>query len=225
EDVRAGGGARVLGGEHVLDAEREAFERPRVARLEARIRRLRHRTRALRGLQHIGVERTRLLHGGKVRVGELRGGEFSPPKAVACVRERQRCEIGHSSGLSQANALAARAGRFGSSCLGLLAAGWGGGRPSACKSSAVRPGGISPRARKSAHHRRKKYSCSSQARHIGVFIGPASWPPALRPMLCSASRDPRVSLRSPEDGGISRERLIPPPSAPQRNRPAPPARS
>src|SRR5262249_47463680 len=34
-----------------------------------------------------------------------------------------------------------------------------------------------------------------------------------------------VSLRSPEDGGISRERLIPPPSAPQRNRPAPPARS
>ena len=65
----------------------------------------------------------------------------------------------------------------------------------------VRPGGISPRARKSAHHRRKKYSCCSQARHIGVFTGPVSWPDLLRPMLCSASRHPRVSLRSPEDGG------------------------
>src|SRR6266567_140982 len=91
---------------------------------------------------------------------------ISPAKAVACVRERQRCEIGHSSGLSQANALAARAGRFGSSCL-RLAAGLGSGKPRACKSSAVRPGGISPRARKSMHHRRKKYSCSSHARHIG----------------------------------------------------------
>src|SRR5262249_4584865 len=60
--------------------------------------------------------------------------------------------------------------------------------------------------------------------HRGV-TGPASWPHVLRPMLCSASRDPRVSPRSPEDGGISRARLIPPPSAPQRNRPAPPARS
>src|SRR5262249_36504726 len=184
-----------------------------------------HRACALRGLQHIGVERTRLLHGGKVRIGELRGGELSPAKAVACVRERQRCEIGHSSGLSQANALAARSGRFGSSCLLLLSAGLGSGKPSACKSSTVRPGGISPRARNSAHHRRKKYSRCSQAMHIGVFIGPVSWPHALGPTLYSASRDPRVSLRSPEDGGISRERLIPPPSAPQRNRPAPPARS
>src|SRR5262249_61838967 len=111
------------------------------------------------------------------------------------------------------------------SCLLLLSAGLGGGRPSACKSSAVRPGGISPRARNSAHHRRKKYSCCSQAMHIGrshytvmARLGRAS-------RGRSASRDPRVSLRSPEDGGISRERLIPPPSAPQRNRPAPPARS
>src|SRR5262249_35840150 len=118
------------------------------------------------------VERARLLHGGEVRVGKLRGGEFSPPKAVTRVRERQRCEIGHSSGLSQANALAAPAGRFGGSCLPPLAAVFGGGRRSACKSSTVRPGGISPRARKSSHHRRKKYSCCSQARHIGVFVQP-----------------------------------------------------
>src|SRR5262245_52583938 len=41
----------------------------------------------------------------------------------------------------------------------------------------------------------------------------------------SVSRHPRVSLRVPEDGGTRRQRLIPPPSAPQRNRPAPPARS
>src|SRR5262249_30597884 len=139
------------------------------------------------------------------------GGEFSPPKAVTRVRERQRCEIGHSSGLSQANALAAPAGRFGSSCLPPLAAGFGDGRPSACKSSTVRPGGISPRARKSSHHRRKKvFLLFTGEAHRGV---------------CSASRDPRVSLRSPEDGGISRSRLIPPPWAPQRNRPAPPAHS
>ena len=59
----------------------------------------------VRRLQHIGVERARLLHGGKMRLGELDGGEFSSAKAVARVRERQRREIGHSSGLSQANAL------------------------------------------------------------------------------------------------------------------------
>src|SRR5262249_61957500 len=60
--------------------------------------------------------------------------------------------------------------------------------------------------------------------HRGV-PGPASWPTVLRSMLCSASRDPRVSLRSPEDCRISRARLLPPPSAPHSNRPAPPARS
>src|SRR5882724_6846551 len=100
-----------------------------------------------------------------MRVGELDGGEFSSAQAVAGVRKRQGCEIGHSSGLSQANVLAAGAGDF----IGLApaAALLGGGNPSASKSSAVTPGGISPRARKSAHHRRKKYSCSSQARHMG----------------------------------------------------------
>src|SRR5262249_26423744 len=156
------------------------------------------------------------------------GGEFSHAKAVTCVRERQRCEIGHSSGLSQANVLAARSGRFGSSCLLLLSAGLGSGKPSACKSSAVRPGGISPRARNSAHHRRKKYSCCSQARHIGRSHYTVNTVMARlgrgiqRPL--SLSRSSGLAALA-EDGGIGRERLIPPPSAPQRNRPAPPARS
>src|SRR5207342_813908 len=86
-------------------------------------------------------------------------------------RERQRCELAHSSGLSQENAAAEGSARrcraIPVSWGGPPAAGLGNGRPIACKSSAVTPGGISPRARKSAHHTRKKYSCSSQARHIG----------------------------------------------------------
>ena len=50
EDVRAGGGAHVLGREQVLDAERNAFERPRVAGLEARIRRPRAMASAWSGV-------------------------------------------------------------------------------------------------------------------------------------------------------------------------------
>src|SRR5262249_1202942 len=110
---------------------------------------------------------TRLLHGDKVRGGELGGGELSPPKAVARVRKRQSREVGHSSAASQENASAAPGPGFGRSFSGLPVPSIGGDRPSACKSSTVTPGGISLRAGKLAHHRRKKYSCCSQARHIG----------------------------------------------------------
>src|SRR4029453_7023241 len=166
EDARARRGAHVLGGEHVLDAEREALERARVARFKARIGRRRHGACPLRSLQHIGIERACLLYGGEMRVGELGGGELPPPKAVACVRERQKRKGGHSAEGSQANVSAARSGGLGRPGLWPLVTGCGGDKPRACKSSAVTPGGISLRARNFAHHRRKKYSCCSQARHI-----------------------------------------------------------
>src|SRR4030088_3097287 len=107
-------------------------------------------------LQHIGVERARPLHGGEMRLRKLRGGEFSSAQAVAGVRKRQGCKVGHSSGLSQANALAAGAGDFAGAWSAPATPGFGNGRPMASKASAATPGGISPRARKSAHHRRKK---------------------------------------------------------------------
>ena len=74
--MRAGGGAHALGAEHILDGERNAFERPGVALGDARIGGLGHRGGALRRLQHIGVERARLLDRGEMRVGKLGRGEF-----------------------------------------------------------------------------------------------------------------------------------------------------
>ena len=77
EDVRARGGAHALGAEHVLDAERDAFERaaPRLSRC-ARRRPCAIARAALRRLQHIGVERARLLDRGEMRVGEFGRGEL-----------------------------------------------------------------------------------------------------------------------------------------------------
>ena len=63
EDARARRGAHILGREHVLDAERKAFERTRVTGPKTSIRRRRHRARMLRRLQHKSVELSRLLHG------------------------------------------------------------------------------------------------------------------------------------------------------------------
>src|SRR5262249_43828034 len=102
------------------------------------------------------------------------GRELAAAQAVARGGERQGGELGHSSGLSQANASAPGAEccalrscfAVSSSCPTPPSGFFGGGRPSASKSSAETPGGISPRARKPAHHMRKKYSCSSQARHM-----------------------------------------------------------
>ena len=56
---------------------------------------LRHRARALRRLQHIGVERARLLDRGEMRVGELGGGERALAQAVARLGERERRQLGH----------------------------------------------------------------------------------------------------------------------------------
>ena len=59
EDVRAGGGAHALGGEQILDAERNAFERAALALRDLGVRLARHGARLLRRLQHKGIERAR----------------------------------------------------------------------------------------------------------------------------------------------------------------------
>ena len=82
EDVRARRGAHTFGAEHVLDRERNAFQRAGFACRDARVGGLGHRAGALRRLQHIGVERARLLDRGKMRVGKLRRREFLLLEAV-----------------------------------------------------------------------------------------------------------------------------------------------
>ena len=47
----------------------QTFERARLASPETSVGRLRHRVCVLRRLQHKRVERARLLHGGKMRIG------------------------------------------------------------------------------------------------------------------------------------------------------------
>ena len=70
-----------------LMPERNAFQRPRVAGLEPRVGVLRHRARRVGRLQHIGVERARLLDRRDMRVGKLGGGERALAQAVARLGE------------------------------------------------------------------------------------------------------------------------------------------
>ncbi len=110
EDARTRGGAHALGREHVLDAERDAGERAALAFRELCVGRFGHRARPLRRLQHDGIERTRLVDGGKMCVGKLEGGDLFLTQLVARLRERQRGRIGHSDGgSSHTNAGAATA--------------------------------------------------------------------------------------------------------------------
>ena len=57
EDVGAGRGAHALGAVEVLDAQRQAFQRPRLALGQPRVARLGLRQRVLRRRQHVGIER------------------------------------------------------------------------------------------------------------------------------------------------------------------------
>ena len=79
-----------------LTRERNAFERMRLALGDARVARLRHGVRALRRLQHIGVERARPLHRDEMRLGKLGGGELLLLQAVAGARDGERGQLGHS---------------------------------------------------------------------------------------------------------------------------------
>ena len=74
----------------ILDAERQAFERPALAFCQPRIGRSRHRAGAIRRFQYECIERARLLDRGKMRIGQFGGGKFAPAQRVARLRQRQR---------------------------------------------------------------------------------------------------------------------------------------
>ena len=96
EDVGAGRGAHALGAVQVLDAERQAFERPRLALGEPRVAGLGLRQRDLRRRQHVGVERLVAgLDGIEERLRQLGGGELLRAQPVARLGQRQFGEIGH----------------------------------------------------------------------------------------------------------------------------------
>ena len=141
------------------------LERAGGARLEARIRLLRHRERLVGRLQHKGVERARLRHGGKMRLGELDGGHVPLAQAIAHPRASEMWDRSFVGAVAdEAFVLERRACRAAAAypCAGSPAtrSPW---LPNPLRS---RPAAI-PRAPDPAHQTRKKYSCSSQARHMG----------------------------------------------------------
>ena len=83
EDVRAGGRDHAFGAEQILDAERDALERAGLALGDLLVRGLGHGERLLGRLEHIGVERPRLLDGGDMGLREFGGGEGLGLQAVA----------------------------------------------------------------------------------------------------------------------------------------------
>jgi hypothetical protein len=85
----------ALGAIEVLDAERYALERPRVARGKAGVRRLRLGQGEIRRLDDEAVERLRRLDGGDLGVGKLDGGKTFGREPVAGSGERKSGEIGH----------------------------------------------------------------------------------------------------------------------------------
>ena len=94
--MRAGGGANALGGEQILDAERDAFERPRIAFAQARIALLRSFQRPLRRGEDVGVERlVRPLDRADMRARKLLGGELLALEGLARLGNGKVCGIGH----------------------------------------------------------------------------------------------------------------------------------
>ena len=81
EDVARRLGVDALGAEQVLDAERHAFERPRLAGGDARVRLGGHGQRLLRRLDDIGVERRAPPPSRTDRPGQLGRGEALRPRA------------------------------------------------------------------------------------------------------------------------------------------------
>ena len=104
EDVRPGGGQDALGAEQVLDRDRDAVERQRLAARQPFVGGIGHRQSALRRRGNIGVERLGL--GDRIVIGD---GQFSrrerlAGKPVACLGEskRQQRRFAHSTTLSPA---------------------------------------------------------------------------------------------------------------------------
>ena len=93
ENSRARGRAHALGAEHVLHRDRNAFERPRLAAREARIR-IRAIARACSGVSmHESVQRARLFHRREVRIGEFHRADLFLGQCAARLRDRERREL------------------------------------------------------------------------------------------------------------------------------------
>ncbi len=90
EDLRAGGGADALGAEEILVAERQAFERARLALGDACVGGLCLRERMVRRYQHVGVDR-RIGGVDRREMGlrQLGRGERFGFEPVARFRQRQ----------------------------------------------------------------------------------------------------------------------------------------
>ncbi len=96
ENVRARCGAHTLGGEQILDAERDAFQRPRLALAETHVALLRRFERTLRRREHEGVQR---LVGAPDRLDmharELFGGKLFARKRLTRLGNGKVGWIGH----------------------------------------------------------------------------------------------------------------------------------
>src|SRR3981081_1517821 len=86
----------------MLDAERNAGERPALTLSDAGIGLARHGAGLIRGFHHKGVERARLLDRLEVRVGQFKRGKGFVREATSSLGERPRCQLGHlSTGLQK----------------------------------------------------------------------------------------------------------------------------
>ena len=95
ENVGAGRRAHTLGADKVLDAERQPFERPRIA-LGMRASLILAGQGLIRRRQHVGIER--LVAGGnglEKRRGQFRGREPLGGKTVAGFEQGQSGEVAH----------------------------------------------------------------------------------------------------------------------------------
>ena len=94
ENVAASLRVHALGRIEVLDAERQAFERTRVACGEARVAGLRHLQRLIGGDGDKGVEALRRLDRVEMGVRQFDAGDFARAHRVARLGEREEVEIG-----------------------------------------------------------------------------------------------------------------------------------
>ena len=95
EDMAARRGLHALGAIEILDAERNAFERPGLAPGDPRVGLAGHGERLLRRLDDKGIECSRLFDGADMSLREFDGGTFLLAKGAARFGERQFGKAGH----------------------------------------------------------------------------------------------------------------------------------
>jgi hypothetical protein len=98
EDMAGRGGQHALGGEQVLDRQRNAIQQPRLALGAARIGSPGHIEGPVRRLGDHGVQRLGRLHGADTGLGQLDGRELLVRQPVQGIGNGQRARIdGHHS--------------------------------------------------------------------------------------------------------------------------------